>query len=149
MKRRTAGDTNFVVRVVLDTSVLVAAWRSRNGASFELLRRLRDDDFEVAVSVPLILEYEAVLLRHLAGSLTADDVGAFVDFLCARGRCQTIFYLWRPFLKDPNDDMVVEVAVAASCDAIVTHNIRDFERAAELGLAILTPREFLTSTLSR
>jgi len=137
------------MRVVLDTSVLVAAWRSRNGASFALIERLVDNEFEIAVSVPLVLEYEAVLLRHLTADLRADDVEVFVDYLCALAHKQTVFYLWRPLLKDPGDDMVVEVAVAASCEAIVTHNIRDFGRAKDLGLAVLTPGEFLVSRLRR
>lgn len=137
------------MRVVLDTSVLVAAWRSRDGVSFTLFERLRDDEFEIAVSVPLVLEYEAVLLRHLVAGLGRDDVEAFVDYLCARGHRQTVFYLWRPLLNDPADDMVVEVAVAASCNAIVTHNIKDFKRAKDLGLAVLTPGEFLVSLRTR
>jgi len=137
------------MRVVLDTSVLVAAWRSRNGASFALIERLVGNEFEIAVSVPLVLEYEAVLLRHLTADLRADDVEVFVDYLCALAHKQTVFYLWRPLLKDPGDDMVVEVAVAASCEAIVTHNIRDFGRAKDLGLAVLTPGEFLVSRLRR
>lgn len=137
------------MKVVLDTSVLVAAWRSRDGASFALLERLRDDEFEIAVSVPLVLEYEAVLLRHLVAGLGRDDVEAFVDYLCARGHRQAVFYLWRPLLNDPGDDMVVEVAVAASCNAIVTHNIKDFTRAKDLGLAVLTPGEFLVSLRTR
>jgi putative PIN family toxin of toxin-antitoxin system len=131
------------MRVVLDTSVVVAAWRSRDGASFVLFERLRDDEFEIAVSVPLVLEYEAVLLRHLVAGLSRDDVEAFVDYLCARGHKQTVFYLWRPLLNDPGDDMVAEVAVAAACDAIVTHNIKDFARAKDLGVAVFTPAEFL------
>ena len=107
------------MRVVLDTSGVVAAWRSRDGASFALFERLRDDEFEIAVSVPLVLEYEAVLLRHLVAGLSRDNVEAFVDYLCARGHKQTVFYLWRPLLNDPGDDTVAEVAVAAACDAIV------------------------------
>jgi putative PIN family toxin of toxin-antitoxin system len=132
------------VRVVLDTSVLVAAWKSRNGASFALLRELRDATFEIAVSVPLVMEYEEVLLRLLPPGMRASEVEHFVDYLCKVAIRQSIFFLWRPFLRDPQDDMVVEVAVAAQCDGIVTHNVRDFRGVEQLGLRLLTPGEFLT-----
>jgi putative PIN family toxin of toxin-antitoxin system len=131
------------VRVVLDTSVLVAAWRSRNGASYALLAHLRAGNFEIAVSVPLIVEYEAVLLRHLQGGLSPEDVEAFVDYLCLVAKKQHIFFLWRPFLRDPDDDMVVELAVAAQCAGIVTHNVRDFVGVEKVGLRVFTPAEFL------
>ena len=132
------------MRVVLDTSVLVAALRSNTGASFEILRRLRTGAFEIAVSVPLVVEYEASLLRHIQSPLAAVDVEVIVDYLCSVAVRQEIFFLWRPLLKDPNDDMVVEVAVAAQCDAIVTHNIRDFALSSRFDLAVLSPGEFLT-----
>lgn len=132
--------------MVLDTSVLVAAWRSRRGASYALLTRLRAGDFEIAVSVPLVVEYEAVLLRHLqGGSLSTQDVEAFVDYLCLVARKQDIFFLWRPFLRDPDDDMLVELAVAAECTGIVTHNVRDFAGVERLGFRVFTPAEFLMS----
>ena len=104
--------------VVLDTCVLVAAWRSRSGASFELLRLLRGAEFEIAVSVPLVLEYESALLRHLSGSQTEEDVTAVVDYLCLVARKQKVFFLWRPLLRDPNDDMVAELAVASGADTL-------------------------------
>ena len=137
------------MRVVLDTSVLVAAWSSRSGASFALLRHLRKGDFEIAVSVPLVLEYEAVLQRHVRPPLTSLDVEAFIDYLCGVATRQEIFFLWRPLLRDPQDDMVVEVAVAAECDAIVTHNVRDFGPATRFGLQVLTPAATLLTLTGR
>jgi putative PIN family toxin of toxin-antitoxin system len=131
------------VLVVLDTSVLVAAWRSRTGASFALLTHLRAGNFEIAVSVPLVIEYEAVLLRRVQGDLSPKDVEVFVDYLCLVAKKQEIFFLWRPFLRDPDDDMLVEVAVAAQCDGIVTHNVRDFAGVERLGLRVFAPAEFL------
>ena len=129
--------------VVLDTSVLVAAWRSRSGASFALLEHLRDDSFEIAVSVPLILEYEEVLLRHLSRGQRKADVSTLVDYLCSVARQQPIFFLWRPLLRDADDDMVAEVAVASSASAIVTHNVRDFVPVTQLGVRAITPAQFL------
>jgi putative PIN family toxin of toxin-antitoxin system len=131
------------VLVILDTCVLVAGWRSRLGSSFALLQHLADGAFEIAVSVPLVLEYEAVLLRHLTGGRRSADVAALVDHLCAVARRQTIFFLWRPLLRDANDDMVAEVAVASGASAIVTHNLRDFEAVGRFGIRVLAPGAFL------
>lgn len=101
-------------------------------------------DFEIAVSVPLVLEYEDALLRQTRRSgLRAADVRDLVDYLCSVARQQDIFFLWRPLLRDPNDDMVAEVAVAAGCEAIITHNRRDFAGAEKLNLRVLSPAEFL------
>ncbi|HKS25447.1 MAG TPA: putative toxin-antitoxin system toxin component, PIN family [Thermoanaerobaculia bacterium] len=132
------------MRVVLDTSVLVAAIRSRRGASFQLLTRLGSDDFDVAVSVPLVLEYEDALMRHLSSTtLDESDIAAILDYMCSVADHQEIFFLWRPILRDPGDDMLLEVAVAADCQAIVTHNVRDFAGAEKFGLRVLTPSAFL------
>lgn len=130
--------------VVLDSSVVVAALRSRQGASFRILELLRDGRFHVAVSVPLVLEYEAVLVRHAAelGLSRADAIG-LVDVLCAVGHRQDIHFLWRPTLEDPRDEFILELAVAAQCDAIVTHNVRDFQSARRFRPKILTPAGFL------
>lgn len=136
--------------IVLDTSVLVAAWRSRQGASFALVSQLGTGKFDVAVSVPLVLEYESALLRNLAPSkLTPRDVRIFLDYICSVAQRQGIFFLWRPMLRDPNDDMVAEVAVAAGCDAIITHNVRDFAGVERFKIAIQTPREFIETLGNR
>lgn len=141
-----AYNTNVSIRVVLDTSVVVAALRSRHGASFRLMSLLEQGQFEVAISVPLLFEYEDVLTRHLeAGLYTQEDVDDFLDYFCQVAHRQSIFFLWRPYLPDAKDDMVLELAVAASCDAIVTHNQRDFMGTDRLGVRILTPKEFLQS----
>jgi len=131
------------VLVVLDTSVLVAAWRSRLGASFELVRLLRADRFEIAVSVPLVVEYESALLRNMSPGQRPSQVTAFVDYLCLVAHKQDVFFLWRPLLNDPNDDMVVELAMASRANAIITHNLRDFVPAAALGVRVLAPAQFL------
>jgi putative PIN family toxin of toxin-antitoxin system len=135
------------VRIVLDTSVIVAAWRSRLGASFEIVEGIGSGLFEIAVSVPLVAEYESALLRHLVGSPRPRHVEALVDYLCAAAIQQKVFFLWRPLLSDPNDDMVVEVAIASQASIIVTHNVRDFAAAKHLGLRILAPGAFLNQVL--
>lgn len=130
--------------VILDTNVLVAAIRSRRGASFQVVSRVGTDAFKHAVSVPLVLEYESALLRHVASTeLDDDDVFAIVDYMCLVARRQPIFLLWRPLLKDPNDDMIAEAAIAAGCDAVVTHDRSDFEELAQFGVRVLSPGEFL------
>jgi putative PIN family toxin of toxin-antitoxin system len=133
-----------VTSVVIDTSVLIAGVRSRRGASFELLSRIGTGTFEIAVSVPLILEYEDVLIRHLpATGLSESDARDIIDYICSVAVRQEVFYLWRPILRDPGDDLILELAVAARCDAIVTHNVRDFAGVGDFGLRLLTPGDFL------
>ena len=127
--------------VVLDTNVLVAGLRSRNGASFRLLSQLGPGSgFEFHLSVPLVLEYEAVLKRPgVVPFLNGEDIDGFLDYLCAVGHPHDIYFLWRPKLKDPKDDMVLEVAVEASCDFIVTHNLRDFADVEMFGIQAISP----------
>jgi putative PIN family toxin of toxin-antitoxin system len=132
------------LRVVLDTNVLVAGLRSRAGASFRLLESLRAGAYEIAVSVPLVLEYEAVLVRQAKElGLSTADVGVILNFVCSVAVPQNIHYLWRPQLRDPKDEFVLELAVAGKCRAIVTHNRRDFVGAERLGVEVLSPGQFL------
>ncbi len=147
MHRGIANDTIWLVRVVLDTSVIVAAWRSRLGASFEIVESVGTSLFEIAVSVPLVAEYESALLRQLVGVQRPHHVEALIDHLCSVAVQQKVFFLWRPLLSDPNDDMVVELAIASQARVIVTHNIRDFVAAKSLGLQILAPGVFLHHVL--
>ena len=132
------------MRVVLDSNVLVAALRSRRGASFQLLRLLRSSRFEVALSVPLAFEYEAVLVRHAKElGLSEPEAVGLVDYFCQVSHRQQIHFLWRPTLTDPGDEFVLELAVAAACEAIVTHNTQDFKGATRFGIRVVTPGEFL------
>jgi putative PIN family toxin of toxin-antitoxin system len=135
----------MVHRFVLDTNVLVAGLRSRNGASFALLSRLAEDSgLRPQLSVPLVLEYEATLMsqvRHLA--VDAADIGELLDFICLSGEHHEIHYLWRPVLRDPKDEMVLELAVASGCKRIVTFNSRDFTGAEQFGVRLETPGQFL------
>lgn len=133
-----------MLQVVLDTSVLVAALRSKAGASFEIVAALGRGEFDVAVSVALLLEYEATLLRHAAElNIDAEDALAVVDYICQVATAHDIFFLWRPFLRDAGDDLVLEIAVAAGSDAVVTHNVRDFAGVERFGIRVITPKQFL------
>ena len=96
------------------------------------------------VSVPLILEYESAAKRiSRTLGLRHSDIDDILDYICSVAEHREIFYLWRPFLKDPGDDMVLELAVEAEADYIVTHNIRDFARIELFGISAVTPQEFL------
>ena len=131
-------------RAILDTNVLVAATRSRLGSSFKVLSLVGTGVFDLVLTVPLVLEYEDALLRHAAASgLSNNEVSMLVDYLCSVGVHQTVFFLWRPLLSDPKDDMVLEAAVAASCDFLVTFNTRDFAAAKQFKLKVVTPPQFL------
>lgn len=122
----------------------MAALRSSRGASFQILKLLGDKRFELAVSVPLVLEYEDALARLEDCSVLAPgDARVVVDYICSIAHRQSIFYLWRPWLTDPKDDMVLELAIAAGVEMIVTHNVRDFERAMRLGVRPVRPAELL------
>jgi putative PIN family toxin of toxin-antitoxin system len=134
-----------IQKIVIDTNVLVSALRSRRGQSFALLSLVGGEAFQHVVTVPLVMEYEAVLLRDGMVRLPAAAVGDVIDFLCATGVQQSIHFLWRPKLPDLKDDMVLEAAVNGGCDAIVTHNVRDFVGSQALGVFIMTPLQFLTS----
>jgi predicted nucleic acid-binding protein len=140
-----AYDTTIMpTQIVLDTCVLVSALRSKRGASHLLLRSLDSGKFKLNISVPLVLEYEAVCKRLVGETaLTEEDLDAVIDYLCRVANPCSIYYLWRPCLKDANDDMVLELAISASCDSIVTFNIRDFAGAEQWGVQVRTPQQFL------
>lgn len=133
-----------IPQIVIDTNVLVTAQRSKRGASAKLLSLVGTGRFDIHVSVPLVLEYEAVLLRDRAElGLTQEDVADVVDALCALAKHQKIYFLWRTYLRDRNDEMVLELAVAARCDYIITYNQRDFSGADTFGIRVIDPRTFL------
>lgn len=109
-----------VPQVVLDTNVVYAALRSRRGASFRLLSLVGTDRFDIHLSVPLVL-----------------------DYLCQIAHLHEVYFLWRPSLKDPRDEIVLELAVGARCDTIVTYNKRDFSGVDRFGITVLDAREML------
>jgi len=131
-------------RIVIDTNVFISALRSRRGASFKLLSMLGGSAFDISVSVPLVLEYEALAKRQARAlgldSTTIDDI---LDYVCQVARRREIFFLWRPYLKDPNDDLVLELAVESESEFIITYNRRDFAGIETFGIKVLTPKEFL------
>jgi putative PIN family toxin of toxin-antitoxin system len=130
------------MRVGLDTDVVVAGLRSRQGASRVWLRAALRREVEVVLSVPLTLQYEAVLLRPAtlaAVRLTGAEVGRFLDGLCAVGRLVEISFLLRPMLRDPDDEMVLEAAVAGRADRLLTFNLRHFAGSERVGVRAERP----------
>ena len=134
----------MMLRVVLDTNILISALRSQKGASFKVVNLIGKRLFQLSVSVPLVLEYESAAKRinKLLG-LRYSDIDDIVDYICKVAEHRNIYYLWRPFLKDPKDDMVLEVAVESESEFIVTHNIRGFAEVEQFGLEAITPRQLL------
>ena len=129
--------------VVLDTNVVIAALRSKRGASNRLLELTAGGELQLHISVPLVLEYETVLRRQsrILG-LSHTEVSEFIDFICRVGRKHDMHFMWRPILKDPNDDMVLEIAIASGMD-LVTFNTRDFHGAERFGVRVWEPGNYL------
>ena len=136
------------MRLVFDTNVLVAGLRSQQGLSYQLLTRLTTLPTELCVSVALVLEYEAVLKRPGMVPLTHTQIETFLDFLCANTVHPTINYLWRPFLDDPNDDMLLELAANANA-TIITYNLKDFRGSETLGVEVIDPAELFRRLLKK
>jgi putative PIN family toxin of toxin-antitoxin system len=135
-----------MLRGVIDTNILVKARRNRSGASNALLRSVESGMFRMLVSVPLFLEYEAVLTRPehlLASGLTEPDVVGFLDYLAGRVEPVKLHYLWRPQLSDTADEMVLETAINGRADCIVTFNTRHFKPADRFGIEVIWPDEAL------
>lgn len=134
-------------RVVLDTSVVVAALRTRSGAANAVLRLVASKKLHMLASPPLFLEYEDVLNRaehRLAHGLTSQQIGEFLAELAALIEPVDVHFLWRPQVRDPNDEMVFEAAINGRADALVTYNVADFEEASErFEIEILRPGELL------
>ncbi len=131
-------------QIVLDTNVLVAAARSRRGTSYALLQTMRTGRWQLNVSSALMLEYEAQLKAEAGRQgrpLTVVD--RFLDSLVSRANRRQTFFLLRPFLRDPKDDFVIELAVASRAECIVTWNVRDFTEALDYGIRVMRPNEFL------
>jgi putative PIN family toxin of toxin-antitoxin system len=130
---------------VLDTNVFVSALISRRGTSYRLLMLVGTGRFDVHISVPLILEYEGTAKR-LAGSeipLSEQEIDDVIDYICMEAEHHQVHFLWRPFLNDASDDMVVELAVSAACEYIVTFNLDDFQGIEQFGIEAITPQKAL------
>lgn len=135
------------MRIVLDTSVLVAALRSRSGAGNAILRLVAERRVVLLATPPLFLEYEEVLMRaehRLVHRLSPQELDGFLQELAALIEPVELHFRWRPQVHDSNDEMVLETAINGEAEALVTYNTGDFTTGAErFGLPVLTPGEFL------
>lgn len=130
--------------VVIDTNVIVSALRSRLGASFLLMDQVAALEIEFAISTALILEYEDVILRQRDEiSLSDSDLEGYIDSVVALGKAFRPFFLWRPFLSDPKDDHILELAVVSESTEIITFNTKDFREVGKFGIRAITPKDFL------
>lgn len=131
-------------QVVVDTNVIVSALRSKKGASYRLLRLVGDPRWQMHVSVALLLQYEAVAHREAVPlHATSEEADKFIDYLCVASKHQAIYFAWRPQLADPDDEFLLELAVAAGASHIVTFNQSDFRGAERFGVNVVEPRDFL------
>lgn len=135
------------LRIVIDTNVIYASLYSTRGASHALLKLLADGVVTACLSVTLAFEYEEVLKRDKSRlGLNDKDINAILGYLVSRSERTKVFYLWRPYLRDQKDDMVLEVAVAGKVDYLVTHNINDFTGADRFGIKVVTPGWFIKNS---
>ncbi len=135
------------MRIVLDTSVVVAALRTRLGAGNAVLRLVAQRRVVALATPPLFLEYEDVLKRpehQLVHGLTPEAVDQFLAELAALVEPVEVHFQWRPQSRDPNDEMVLEAAINGEADALVTYNIQDFAEAGErFRISVLRPGDLL------
>lgn len=136
-----------MIRVLLDTNVLVAGLTSSKGASYAVLQAVAASKLEIAASTALWLEYESVLKRNEIRALhgfSAKEIDTVLSALAVWVHPVMLHYVWRPQLRDPGDEMVLEAAVNGQAQVIVTHNTRDFARVVpDFGVRVLTPAQLL------
>ncbi|MBF0263809.1 MAG: putative toxin-antitoxin system toxin component, PIN family [Gammaproteobacteria bacterium] len=134
--------------IVLDTNILFSGLYSSKGASFKILRLIEKGKIKPIISTTLLFEYEDILKRKQEELiLTNEEIDIILNNLCSFGYFQKIYFLWRPYLKDPKDDHVLEVAVASKTRMIITHNLKDFVGADKFGIKVVSPKKLL-ETLS-
>ena len=132
-----------MLEVVLDTNVLVAAFRSKRGASYQLVRSIEIGDWRPNISVALALEYEDVLKRqHLLPNISEAEIDRFLDYLFQVSELIPSVQRRRPNLPDADDELILELAIESRA-IIVTHNVADFGSAGRFGITVKTPAEFL------
>ena len=132
------------IEIILDTNVLHSGLYSSRGASYQILRLIEKGKIKPVLSTALLFEYEDVLKRNKRIlKIKENDIESILDNLCAVSKHQKIYFLWRPFLSDPKDDLVLELAVASETKTIVTHNIRDFREINKFGVRAITPKILL------
>ncbi len=132
------------IEIILDTNVLHSGLYSSRGASYQILRLIEKGKIKPVLSTALLFEYEDVLKRNKRIlKIKENDIENILDNLCSVSKHQKIYFLWRPYLSDPKDDLILELAVASKTKTIVTHNIKDFKGINKFGVKAVTPKILL------
>jgi len=135
-------------RIILDTNVLYAGLYSSRGASFKILQAIEQGKLKMVLSTTLLFEYEDILKRYQVElGLSNEEVEGVLDYFCMKSEHQKIYFLWRPYLPDPKDDHLLELAIASGTKLIVTHNTKDFKGVEEFGIRSITPKKLLEEIL--
>jgi putative PIN family toxin of toxin-antitoxin system len=136
-----------MLRIVLDTDVIIAALRSPGGASAAILRAADAGQVQLLSSVALVLEYEAkctLPAQYEAAGLSQTDALTFVDGVAALSEPVELHFFWRPQLRDPGDEMVLETAINGCADATVTFNVRGYGQTPQrFGIDVLSPSQVI------
>lgn len=133
-----------MTNIVIDTNVFISSLKSNRGASFKLLYDASRNKFQQNISSTLIFEHESVAKRsEMNIKLTHDQIDSIIDMLCKWSNHCQIYFLWRPFLKDANDDFVLELAIESNSEYIITYNVKDFKGVDKFNIKAITPKEFL------
>jgi len=126
------------IKIVLDTNVLYSGLYSSEGASYKILEKIYQGKIVPVISTPLVFEYEEILKRKKSIlKLSDQEIEKLLDNICDIGESQKIYFLWRPYLRDPKDDHILELAVASKTNCIVTYNIKDFKGSENFGVRII------------
>lgn len=132
------------IRTVVDTNIMYAGLYSSKGASHQVLKAILEKRVQPVMSVALLFEYEDVLKRDSRKlGFKHVDIDSLLDVICSLCSLQKIHYLWRPFLPDPKDDLVLELAVASGSKTITTFNKKDFKGVEKFGVQVLSPKKLL------
>jgi putative PIN family toxin of toxin-antitoxin system len=135
-------------RIILDTNVLYAGLYSSRDASFKILQVIEEGKLKIVLSTTLLFEYEDILKRNQGDlGLSNQDIEKVLDYFCLKSEHQKIYFLWRPYLPDPKDDHLLELAIASGAKLIVTHNTKDFKGVEEFGIKSITPQATLEEIL--
>jgi putative PIN family toxin of toxin-antitoxin system len=135
-------------RIILDTNVFYAGLYSSRGASFKILQAIEEGKLKMVLSTTLLFEYEDILKRHQVDlGLSNVEIEKVLDYFCMKSEHQKIYFLWRPYLPDPKDDHLLELAIASGTKLIVTHNTKDFKGVEAFGIRSITPQAILEEIL--
>jgi len=135
-------------RIILDTNVLYAGLYSSKGTSFKILQAIEEGKLKMVISTTLLFEYEDILKRNQGDlGLSNQEIEKLLDYFCMKSEHQKIYFLWRPYLPDPKDDHLLELAIASGTKLIVTHNTKDFKGVEEFGIRSMAPQRILEEIL--